>query len=70
MATVVIRGPWSRRQVLGWTAGVVCVLVALKLAVRQEAGAPVGAPGSAVPGTASATTLPTPHFGSIWTAWW
>ncbi|HEX2033484.1 MAG TPA: hypothetical protein VHS99_04800, partial [Chloroflexota bacterium] len=54
MPDVVIRGPWSRRTVLLWTATLLGAVGALQLAVRQAAD-----PSAAPPGTVSPPT-PTP----------
>src|SRR5687768_8643260 len=54
MPNVIVRGPWSRRHVLGWTAGVAGVWTALKLAIGQEANSP----SAATPDVAEPTHTP------------
>jgi ATP-dependent Clp protease ATP-binding subunit ClpA len=60
MPVATIRGPWSRRGVLTWTATISVTVGALKLAVRQAADPSVVSPGTepAVGGTPQAPSTP------------
>ncbi|HEX2186235.1 MAG TPA: Clp protease N-terminal domain-containing protein [Chloroflexota bacterium] len=57
MPDVVIRGPWSRRTVLLWTATLLGAVGVLKVAVRQAADPSEAPPGTVSPPT---PTLPRP----------